>query len=119
LQAIGGIVVALLGVILIVMHSSSLSGNVRPIHLAALIVAVSAWSLGTLVQKHTPLKDRVMSFACVQMFWAAMFQACMATVGNELSTLRQGVDELGRVYDELDRLLRDETLRESTSRPPE
>jgi len=62
LQAISGIVVALLGVILIVMHSSSLSGNVRPIHLAALIVAVSAWSLGTLVQKHTPLKDRVMSF---------------------------------------------------------
>jgi drug/metabolite transporter (DMT)-like permease len=90
LQAISGIVVALLGVILIVTHSSSLSGNVHPIHLAALIVAVSAWSLGTLVQKHTPLKDRVMSFACVQMFWAAVFQACMATLGNEWSMFHIG-----------------------------
>lgn len=82
-QAATGIIVALLGVVLIVLHTRSLAGDVHPIHLAALIVAVCSWSLGTLLQKHTPMKDRVMSFACVQMFWAAVFQAVMAVLNRE------------------------------------
>lgn len=82
-QALGGILLALFGVMLIVIHTGSLSGNAHPIHLAALIISVSAWSLGTLVQQHTPTTNRIMAFACVQMFWAALFQTALALLNNE------------------------------------
>jgi len=83
LQAATGIAIALLGVVIMVAHTRSLSGNVRPLHLVALITAVAAWSLGTLIQKRTPLNNNVLSFACVQMFWGGVSQGMMALLNGE------------------------------------
>ena len=52
-QALFGIAVAIAGVVTIVMHTRSLSGNAHPLYLLAMVVATTGWSFGTLVQKRS------------------------------------------------------------------
>ncbi len=52
-QALLGIAVAIAGVVTIVMHTRTLSGNAHPLYLLAMFVATIGWSLGTLLQKRS------------------------------------------------------------------
>jgi drug/metabolite transporter (DMT)-like permease len=82
-QALVGTAVAVAGVATIVMHTHSLSGHVRTAHLVAILAAVVAWSLGTLLQKHHARKDNVLSFTCAQMLAGGAFQLVMSLVDGE------------------------------------
>ena len=82
-QALLGTAVAIAGVVTIVMHTRSLSGNAHPLYLLAMVVAVTGWSFGTLVQKRSANKDTVLSFTCGQMLFGAAFQLLMSFVTNE------------------------------------
>ena len=52
-QALFGIAVAIAGVVTIVMHTRTLSGNAHPLYVLAMFVATTGWSLGTLLQKRS------------------------------------------------------------------
>ena len=82
-QALVGTAIAVAGVATIVMHTHSLSGHARPIHLIAILVAVCAWSLGTLLQKRHASKDTVLTFTCVQMLAGGAYQLAMALFNRE------------------------------------
>jgi drug/metabolite transporter (DMT)-like permease len=82
-QALLGTAVAIAGVVTIVMHTRSLSGNAHPLYLLAMVVAVTGWSFGTLVQKRSANTDTVLSFTCGQMLFGAAFQLLMSLVTNE------------------------------------
>ena len=82
-QALLGTAVAIAGVVTIVMHTRSLSGNAHPLYLLAMVVAVTGWSFGTLVQKRSANRDTVLSFTCGQMLFGAAFQLLMSLVTNE------------------------------------
>jgi len=79
-QALAGTAIAVAGVVTLVMHTHSLSGHAGAIYLAALLVAVLAWSLGTLLQKQHARKDNVLSFTCAQMLAGGAFQLLLARV---------------------------------------
>jgi drug/metabolite transporter (DMT)-like permease len=82
-QALLGTAVAIAGVVTIVMHTRSLSGNAHPLYLFAMVVATTGWSLGTLVQKRSANAATVLSFTCGQMLFGAAFQLLMALVTGE------------------------------------
>lgn len=83
--ALTGTGIAIAGVVAIVMHTRSLSGSVHVLHLLALIVAVVAWSLGTLVQKRYATAQSVLSFTCAQMLFGGLFQLAMSWIDAEWS----------------------------------
>ena len=82
-QALLGTAVAIAGVVTIVMHTRSLSGNAHPLYLFAMVVATTGWSLGTLVQKRSANAATVLSFTCGQMLFGAAFQLLMSLVTGE------------------------------------
>jgi drug/metabolite transporter (DMT)-like permease len=82
-QALLGTAVAIAGVVTIVMHTRSLSGNAHPLYLLAMIVATTGWSFGTLVQKRAANPGTVLSFTCGQMLFGAAFQLLMSFVTGE------------------------------------
>ena len=82
-QALLGTAVAIAGVVTIVMHTRSLSGNAHPLYLLAMVVAATGWSLGTLVQKRSANTGTVLSFTCGQMLFGAAFQLLMSFVTGE------------------------------------
>jgi drug/metabolite transporter (DMT)-like permease len=82
-QALLGTAVAIAGVVTIVMHTRSLSGNAHPLYLLAMIVAATGWSFGTLVQKRAANQGTVLSFTCGQMLFGAAFQLLMSCVTGE------------------------------------
>jgi drug/metabolite transporter (DMT)-like permease len=82
-QALFGIAVAIAGVVTIVMHTRTLSGNAQPLYLLAMVVAATGWSLGTLVQKRGANPGTVLSFTCGQMLFGAAFQLLMSIVTGE------------------------------------
>lgn len=81
--ALFGTAVAIAGVVTIVMHTRSLSGNAQPLYLLAMVVAVTGWSFGTLVQKRSANPGTVLSFTCGQMLFGALFQLLMSVATNE------------------------------------
>ncbi len=81
--ALFGMLVALAGVVVIVLHGHSLSGNVRSMHVVALICAVLGWSFGTLIQRGAAQPGTVLSFTCSQMFWGGIFQLSLAVLTGE------------------------------------
>jgi drug/metabolite transporter (DMT)-like permease len=83
ISALAGTGIAVAGVVTIVMHTRSLSGDVQPLHMFALIVAILGWSLGTLVQKRHANVNNVLSFTCAQMLFGGMFQLAMSIVTAE------------------------------------
>ena len=82
-QALLGTAVAIAGVVTIVMHTRSLSGNAHPLYLLAMVVATTGWSLGTLVQKRSANQATVLNFTCGQMLFGAAFQLLMSLVTGE------------------------------------
>lgn len=82
-QALLGTAVAIAGVVTIVMHTRSLSGDAHPLYLFAMVVATTGWSLGTLVQKRSANAATVLSFTCGQMLFGAAFQLLMALATGE------------------------------------
>lgn len=82
-QALLGTAVAIAGVVTIVMHTRTLSGNAHPLYLLAMVVATTGWSLGTLVQKRSANQATVLSFTCGQMLFGAAFQLLMSLVTGE------------------------------------
>lgn len=84
-SALAGTCIAIAGVVAIVMHTRSLSGSVHTLHLLALIVAIVAWSLGTLVQKRYATAQSVLSFTCAQMLFGGLFQLVMSGLDAEWS----------------------------------
>lgn len=85
-QGLLGTAIALAGVTTIVLHTRTISGEASPMHLAALIVAVVGWSLGTLLQKRSAGKDQVFSFTGAQMLFGGAFQLALSVFNGEWST---------------------------------
>jgi drug/metabolite transporter (DMT)-like permease len=86
-QASLGTAVAVAGVVIIVMHTRSLSGTAQPLYLLAMAAATTAWSFGTLLQKRSARAETVFSFTCAQMLFGGIFQLGMAVVDGEWSRL--------------------------------
>jgi drug/metabolite transporter (DMT)-like permease len=84
-QALIGIAVAVAGVVTIVMHTRTLSGNAHPLYVLAMFVATTGWSIGTLLQKRSANPGTVLSFTCGQMLFGAAFQLLMSIVTGEWS----------------------------------
>jgi drug/metabolite transporter (DMT)-like permease len=84
-QALIGIAVAVAGVVTIVMHTRTLSGNAHPLYVLAMFVATTGWSIGTLLQKRSANAGTVLSFTCGQMLFGAAFQLLMSIVTGEWS----------------------------------
>ena len=51
-----GMLVATIGVVIIVTHTRTLSGAAQPFYVAAILLAVLAWSFGTLLQRQAGIK---------------------------------------------------------------
>jgi len=82
-QALFGTAVAIAGVVTIVAHTHTLSGNAQPLYLLAMLCATLGWSLGTLLQKRSARPGTVLAFTCVQMLAGGVFQFAMATSTGE------------------------------------
>lgn len=96
-QALLGTAVAIAGVVTIVMHTRSLSGNAQPLYLLAMVVAVTGWSFGTLVQKRAANPATVLSFTCGQMLFGAVFQLLLSFVTGEWPRFDPGAVSLSGV----------------------
>lgn len=82
-QALIGTAVAVAGVVTIVAHTRSLSGDAHPLYLLSLLLATVGWSFGTLIQKRVVQPGTVLSFTCAQMLFGGLFQLAMSFVDNE------------------------------------
>lgn len=82
-QALIGTTVAVVGVVTIVMHTRSLSGEAHPLYLVSLLLATVGWSFGTLIQKRVVQPGTVLSFTCAQMLFGGLFQLLMSFVDRE------------------------------------
>jgi drug/metabolite transporter (DMT)-like permease len=89
-RALLGVAVAVAGVVTIVSHTRTLSGDAQPLYLLAMLAATVAWSLGTLLQKRIGTRDNVLSLTCAQMFFGAIFQLVMSFVDREWSRFDPG-----------------------------
>ena len=65
------------------LHTHSLAGHVKPAYLVAMLVAVTAWSWGTLLQRGAVTPERLLGFGVVQMFAGGAFQALMGVFTQE------------------------------------
>lgn len=84
-QALAGTAIAVAGVVTIVMHTRSLSGNAHPIYVLSMCAAVVGWSFGTLIQKRAARADTVLSLTCAQMLFGGAFQLVMSVIDGEWS----------------------------------
>src|SRR5687768_8189724 len=73
-QALLGIAVAIAGVVTIVAHTRTLSGDAQPLYVLAMFAATVGWSFGTLLQGRSANAGTVLSFTCGQMLFGAAFQ---------------------------------------------
>jgi drug/metabolite transporter (DMT)-like permease len=78
-----GVTIGLVGVVVLTLHTHSLSGQMRPIHIAAVMLAEVGWALGSLLQQRYIDRDRLGSYTCLQMFAGAAFQLLMGVVDRE------------------------------------
>src|SRR5688572_6572251 len=81
--ALIGTAIAFSGVVAIVTHTRSLSGDAQPLYLIALIASTVAWSFGTLIQKRSARPETVLSFTCAQMFFGGLFQLLLSFPDGE------------------------------------
>lgn len=85
-QALIGTTIAVVGVVAIVTHTRSLSGEANPLYVISLLLATVGWSFGTLIQKRAVQPGMVLSFTCAQMLFGALFQLGMSVVDREWAT---------------------------------
>jgi drug/metabolite transporter (DMT)-like permease len=93
-RAMLGIGIALLGVVIVILHTHSLAGEVKPSYLFAMLVAVTAWSFGTLLQRGAVAPGKLLAFGVVQMFAGSAFQALMGVFTQEWRTFDAGAVEM-------------------------
>lgn len=96
-QASFGTAIAIAGVVTIVAHTHTLSGDAEPLYLIAMLFAVVGWAFGTLLQKRAARTDTVLSFTCAQMLFGGLFQAGMALVDREWSSFDPGAASLASI----------------------
>jgi drug/metabolite transporter (DMT)-like permease len=78
-----GVILGLVGVVVLTLHTHSLSGQVRPVYILAVMVAELGWALGSLLQQRYVDPTRLGSYTCLQMFAGAAFQLLMSFVDRE------------------------------------
>jgi drug/metabolite transporter (DMT)-like permease len=78
-----GMALGVAGVIVLTLHTHSISGHIRPIHLCAVLLAELGWALGSLLQRRYVTMARLASYTCLQMFAGALFQLAMGFVDRE------------------------------------
>lgn len=96
-QALIGTAIAVAGVVTIVTHTRSLSGEAHPLYLISMLVATVGWSFGTLIQKRIAKPDTVLSFTCVQMLFGGLFQMLMSLVDREWAQFDVAAVSVGSV----------------------
>lgn len=82
-QALIGTAIALAGVVTIVTHTRTLSGDAKPLYMLALFAAVIGWSFGTLLQKGAAQPDKVLNFTGAQMLFGGAFQLALSFIDGE------------------------------------
>jgi drug/metabolite transporter (DMT)-like permease len=82
-RAAVGVVTGLLGVVILSLHTHSLSGQVRPIHILAVMTAELGWALGSLLQRRYVNPERLAGYTCLQMLAGGVFQLLMGLVDRE------------------------------------
>jgi drug/metabolite transporter (DMT)-like permease len=80
-----GVILGLVGVVVLTLHTHSLSGQVRPVYILAVMLAELGWALGSLLQQRYIDVNRLGSYTCLQMFAGAAFQLLMSFVDREWS----------------------------------
>ena len=78
-----GLAIGLAGVIVLSLHTHSLSGQVRPIHIAAVMVAETGWAFGSLLQRRYISPERLAGYTCLQMLSGGVFQLLMGILDRE------------------------------------
>jgi drug/metabolite transporter (DMT)-like permease len=78
-----GVAIGLSGVVLLIAHTHTLSGQVRPLHVLAILTAQLGWALGSLLQPRYVPPDRLPNYSCLQMLAGAGFQLLMGCIGRE------------------------------------
>lgn len=81
--AVAGVTLGFTGLAVLMANVHALSGAIRPIHVAAVIVAELAWANGTLLQRRFVPIGRVVNFTCLQMFAGSLFQLLLGLIGHE------------------------------------
>jgi drug/metabolite transporter (DMT)-like permease len=97
-QALFGTAIAIAGVVTIVMHTRTLSGEAEPLYLLAMAFATTGWSLGTLLQKRSAQPNTVLSFTCGQMLFGGLFQLLMSFATGEWSRFEPAQVSLPSVF---------------------
>ena len=69
--------------VLLIAHTHTLSGQVRPLHVLAILTAQLGWALGSLLQPRYVPSDRLPNYTCLQMFAGGAFQLLMGCIGRE------------------------------------
>lgn len=85
--AVVGMALGFAGIVVLTANMRTLSGAIRPIHLAAVIVAELAWANATLLQRRYVPVGRVANFTCLQMFIGSLFQLLMGGINHEWALL--------------------------------
>jgi len=78
-----GLAIGVSGVVVLTLHTHSLSGQMRPVHILAVMLAEVGWALGSLLQQRYIDRSRLGSYTCLQMFAGAAFQLFMGFVDRE------------------------------------
>jgi len=78
-----GVTLGVVGVVVLTLHTHSLAGQMRPIHVAAVMVAEVGWALGSLLQRRYADPNRLGSYTCLQMFAGGAFQLLMGVLDRE------------------------------------
>jgi drug/metabolite transporter (DMT)-like permease len=82
-RALAGTALALTGVTTIVATRHGVSGETSPVYVVVILMAVVAWSIGTLQQKRSTRPGQLLGVASVQMLAAGLFQGTMALLTRE------------------------------------
>jgi drug/metabolite transporter (DMT)-like permease len=78
-----GVAIGLSGVVVLIAHTHSLSGQVRPMHVLAILLAQLGWALGSLLQPRYVPSDRLPNYTCLQMLAGGAFQLLMGCIDRE------------------------------------
>ncbi len=82
-RAAVGVAVGLSGVVILSLHTHSMAGHVRPIHIVAVMIAETGWALGSLLQRRYVTPQRLAGYTCLQMLVGGLFQGLMGFVDHE------------------------------------
>jgi drug/metabolite transporter (DMT)-like permease len=82
-RALVGTGLALAGVAIVIAMRHGVGSEASPAHVVAILIAVLAWSTGTLLQRRAKHPARLLGVTSVQMLAAALFQGAMAIANRE------------------------------------